>query len=157
MKDKEDATVQEVKDETGDVQFAAYKIGSNKSFTLKWTPTAEQAGKVALNLILTNKVSNADVAYFWYKGEDASSAKTELSIDGTALATPSENPNFTAMAGGADKVVESDVDDDGKLANPISFKVAEFTVTAGQENTISVKYLGGGYSFYYVGAEIFKA
>ena len=151
------ASAKEVKDETGDVQFTAYKLGTaNDTVTFKWTPTADQAGKVAFNLIFTTKSGNATNATFWYQSSSSTNAKMEISVDGTALPTPSDNPNFQDLAG-ADGVVDSDVADSGTLANPISYKMAEFDVTAGAENTIVVKYLGGGYSFYIAGAAVYKA
>ena len=150
------ASAKEVKDETGDVQFTVYKLGTaNDTLTLKWTPTAEQAGQVSFVLNFTTKASNATKATFW--ATDSGSAKMSVSVDGTEMEKPTtENPNFEDLAGGADGVVESDAADSGTLANPIDYALCSFTAVAGQEHTIVVTYLGGGYSFYIAGAKIVK-
>ena len=151
--------VTEVKDETGDVQFTAYKLGTaNDTATFKWTPAADQAGNVSFVLNFTTKASNATNATFWYSS-GGSSRKMSVSVDGTEQPLPAieGNPNFQDLAGGADGVVNSDVEDSGTLANPIDYALCTFTAVAGQEHTIVVTYLGGGYSFYLCGAKIVKA
>lgn len=147
----------EVKDETGDVQFTAYKLGTtNDTATFKWTPSADQAGNVSFVLNFTTKSSNATNATFW--ATSSGSAKMSVSVDGTAKDAPTtDNPNFQDLAGGADGVVDSDVADSGTLANPIDYALCSFTAVAGTEHTIVVTYLGGGYSFYIAGAKIVKA
>jgi len=150
------ASADEVKDTTGDIQFAAYKLGKQgDTVTFKWTPT--EAGKVAFNLVFTTKAANATNATFWYQSATSTQAKMQIAVDGKTLDTPADNPNFQDICGGADGVVESEGMADIALANPVSYKMAEFDVQAGVENSIVVTYLGGGYSFYIVGAEIFKA
>ena len=151
------ASAKEVKDETGDVQFTAYKLGTaNDTLTLKWTPTAEQAGNVSFVLNFTTKASNATNATFW--ATSSGSAKMSVSVDGNDMGKPTtDNPNFQDLAGGADGVVESDVEDSGTLANPIDYALCSFAAVAGTEHTIVVTYLGGGYSFYISGAKIVKA
>lgn len=150
------ASATEVKDETGDVQFTAYKLGTaNDTATFKWTPAADQGGKVSFVLIFTTKSSNATNATFW--ATSSGSEKMSVSVDGTKMAAPDGNPNFQDLAGGASGVVDSDAADSGTLANPIEYGLCEFTAVAGQEHTIVVTYLGGGYSFYLCGAKIVKA
>ncbi len=149
------ASATEVKDETGDVQFTAYKLGTaNDTATFKWTPTADQGGKVSFVLIFTTKSINATNATFW--ATSSGSEKMSVSVDGNKMAAPDGNPNFQDLAG-ADGVVDSDVADSGTLANPIEYGLCEFTAVAGQEHTIVVTYYGGGYSFYLCGAKIVKA
>ena len=151
-------SVKEVKDETGDVQFTAYKLGTKNDFlTLKWTPSADQAGNVSFVLNFTTKASNATKATFWLT-DSGSAAKMSVSVDGKEMDKPTtDNPNFQDLAGGADGVVNSDADDSGTLANPIDYALCSFTAVAGQEHTIVVTYLGGGYSFYVSGAKIVRA
>ena len=154
------ASAKEVKDETGDVQFTVYKLGTaNDTLTLEWTPTAEQAGKVVFKLFFTTKAGNATNATFWKQSATSSSDKMSISVDGQAVAAPEAELTYTFedICGGADGVVESDVEDSGTLANPVEYKMAEYNVTAGAKNTIVVTYLGGGYSFYIAGATVYKA
>ena len=154
------ASAKEVKDETGDVQFTVYKLGTaNDTLTLEWTPTAEQAGKVVFKLFFTTKAGNATSATFWKQSATSSSDKMSISVDGQAVAAPEAELTYTFedICGGADGVVESDVEDSGTLANPVEYKMAEYNVTAGAKNTIVVTYLGGGYSFYIAGATVYKA
>ena len=149
------ANATEVKDETGDVQFTAYKLGTaDDTLTLKWTPAADQAGEVSFVLNFTTKSSNATNATFW--ATSSGSEKMSVSIDGNKKAAPDGNPNFQDLAGGADGVVDSDAADSGTLANPIDYALCTFTAVAGQEHTIVVTYHGGGYSFYISGAKIVK-
>lgn len=152
------ASAKEVKDETGDVQFTAYKLGTaNDTVTFKWTPTADQAGKVVFKLFFTTKAGNATNATFWKQSATSSNAKMAVAVDGTDIAAPETDVNFEDICGGADGVVESDVADSGTLANPVEYQLAEYNVTAGAENTVVVTYHGGGYSFYIVGAFVYKA
>ena len=150
------ASAKEVKDETGDVQFTAYKLGTaDDTATFKWTPTAEQAGNVSFVLNFTTKSSNATNATFW--ATSSGSTKMSVSVDGVTKDAPTtDNPNFQDLAGGADGVVDSDVEDSGTLANPIDYALCSFTAVAGTEHTIVVTYHGGGYSFYISGAKIVK-
>ena len=154
------ATAKEVKDETGDVQFTVYKLcTADDTVTFKWTPTAEQAGKVAFKLFFTTKAGNATNATFWKKSATSTDDKMTVTVDGQAVAAPEAEVAYTFqdICGGADAVVESDVEDSGALANPVEYKLAEYNVTAGTENTIVVTYHGGGYSFYIAGATVYKA
>lgn len=152
------ASAKEVKDETGDVQFTAYKLGTaNDTVTFKWTPTADQAGKVVFKLFFTTKAGNATNATFWKQSATSSNAKMSVAVDGTDIAAPETDVNFEDICGGADGVVESDAADSGTLANPVEYQLAEYNVTAGEENTVVVTYNGGGYSFYIVGAFVYKA
>lgn len=154
------ASAKEVKDETGDVQFTVYKLGTaNDTLTLEWTPTAEQAGKVVFKLFFTTKAGNAASATFWKQSATSQNDKMSISVDGQAVAAPEAELAYTFedICGGTDGVVESDVEDNGALANPVEYKMAEYNVTAGAKNTIVVTYLGGGYSFYIAGATVYKA
>ena len=152
------ASAKEVKDETGDVQFTAYKLGTaNDTVTFKWTPTADQAGKVVFKLFFTTKAGNSTNATFWKQSATSSNTKMAVAVDGTDIAAPETDVNFEDICGGADGVVESDAADSGTLANPVEYQLAEYNVTAGTENTVVVTYHGGGYSFYIVGAFVYKA
>ena len=154
-----DASAKEVKDETGDVQFVAYKLGTaNDTLTLKWTPTAEQAGTVAFKLFFTTKASNASKATFWKQSSTSDNDKMTISVDGTAINAPEAELRYTFedICGGADGVVNSDASDSGTLANPVEYQMAQYTATAGTESTVVITYLGGGYSFYIVGASVYK-
>ena len=149
------ASAKEVKDTTGDVQFTVYKLGTKNDYVeFKFTPT--EAKKVVFEYIFTTKASNATKTFFWHQDAAVtSSVKHNAYVNGTKVDAPADsNPSFQDFAGGADKVVESDADDSGKLANPITVALFEFDLVANQENVIKIEYVGSGYSTYVAGARL---
>ena len=84
-----------------------------------------------------------------------SNVKHNVYVNGTKIDAPADsNPSFQDFAGGADKVIESDVADSGALANPITVALFEFDLVANQENVIKIEYVGSGYSTYVAGASL---
>ena len=149
------ASAKEVKDTTGDVQFTVYKLGTKNDYVeFKFTPT--EAKKVVFNYTFTTKAGNATKTFFWHQDAAVTTAvKHNVYVNGTKIDAPADsNPSFQDFAGGADKVIESEADDGGKLANPITVALFEFDLVANQENVIKIEYVGSGYSTYVAGASL---
>ena len=149
------ASAKEVKDTTGDVQFTVYKLGTKNDYVeFKFTPT--EAKKVVFNYTFTTKAGNATKTFFWHQDAAVTSnVKHNVYVNGTKIDAPADsNPSFQDFAGGADKVIESEADDGGKLANPITVALFEFDLVANQENVIKIEYVGSGYSTYVAGASL---
>ena len=149
------ASAKEVKDTTGDVQFTVYKLGTKNDY-VEFKYTATEAKKVVFNYTFTTKAGNATKTFFWHQDADLTTAiKHNVYVNGTKIDAPADsNPSFQDFAGGADKVIESDVADSGALANPITVALFEFDLVANQENVIKIEYVGSGYSTYVAGANL---
>ena len=131
----------DIKDFNGEKAFKFNKVGG-----VTGTYTAEAAGKAMLQLKIGVKVSNKDKTGFWAQSGEAE-VKTRITVNGTAV-TPGAEPDFS-------KVTDSGVSDGGNISIPEWFNIIEIDLKAG-ENTITVEYVAGGYSYYLGGMALAK-
>ena len=125
----------------GEKAFKFNKVGGvTGSFT------AEAAGKAMLQLKIGVKFSNKDKTGFWAQSGEAE-VKTRITVNGTVI-TPNAEPSFA-------KVTDSGVSDGGNISIPEWFNIIEIDLVAG-ENTITVEYVAGGYSYYLGGIALAK-
>ena len=131
----------DIKDFKGEKAFKFNKVGG-----VTGTYTAEAAGKAMLQLKIGVKFSNKDKTGFWAQAGEAE-VKTKITVNGTAV-TPGAEPNFS-------NVTDSGVSDSGTISIPEWFNIIEIDLVAG-ENTITVEYVAGGYSYYLGGMALAK-
>ena len=117
---------------------------ANGGFTI--TYTADSAQTVKLQLMIAVKYSNRGSTGFWKQGSSDKTSVTLGTVDPVALS--GSEPNFA-------NVKESTVDDGGKLSVPEWFDICNVNLVEG-ENTITVTFLTGGYSYYICGARLMK-
>ena len=121
-----------------------FKFNKVGGVTLTYNSTAAQ--RVKLQLKIAVKYSNRSVTGFWAQSGEAET-KTEVKLNGAVV--KGNEPDFSG-------VTESTVDDNGKLSIPEWFDIIELDLVAG-ENTITISYVAGGYSYYLCGAQLYKA
>ena len=131
----------DIKDFGGEKAFKFNKVGG-----VTGTYTAEAAGKAMLQLKIGVKFSNKDKTGFWAQSGEAE-VKTRITVNGTAV-TPGAEPSFA-------NVTDSGVSDGGNISIPEWFNIIEIDLKAG-ENTITVEYVAGGYSYYLGGMALAK-
>ena len=131
----------DIKDFKGEKAFKFNKVGG-----VTGTYTAEAAGKAMLQLKIGVKFSNKDKTGFWAQAGEAD-VKTKITVNGAAV-TPGAEPNFS-------NVTDSGVSDSGTISIPEWFNIIEIDLVAG-ENTITVEYVAGGYSYYLGGMALAK-
>ena len=131
----------DIKDFNGEKAFKFNKVGG-----VTGTYTAEAAGKAMLQLKIGVKYSNKDKTGFWAQSGEAE-VKTRITVNGTVV-TPGAEPDFS-------KVTDSGVSDGGNISIPEWFNIIEIDLKAG-ENTITVEYVAGGYSYYLGGMALAK-
>ena len=131
----------DIKDFNGEKAFKFNKVGG-----VTGTYTAETAGKAMLQLKIGVKYSNKDKTGFWAQSGEAE-VKTRITVNGTVV-TPGAEPDFS-------KVTDSGVSDGGNISIPEWFNIIEIDLKAG-ENTITVEYVAGGYSYYLGGMALAK-
>jgi len=131
----------DIKDFNGEKAFKFNKVGG-----VTGTYTAEAAGKAMLQLKIGVKYSNKDKTGFWAQSGEAE-VKTKITVNGTVV-TPGAEPDFS-------KVTDSGVSDGGNISIPEWFNIIEIDLKAG-ENTITVEYVAGGYSYYLGGMALAK-
>ena len=120
-----------------------FKFNKVGGFTVKYT--SESAQKVTLQLKISVKYSNRSKTGFWAQADEAE-VKTKVEFnDATITGT---EPDFTG-------VTNSSVSDSGTLSIPEWFDIIELNLIAG-ENTLTISYVAGGYSFYMCGARLVK-
>lgn len=122
----------------------AFKFNKVGGVTGKYT--AEAAGKALLQLKIGVKFSNKDKTGFWAQSGEAE-VKTKITVNGTVI-TPGAEPSFA-------NVTDSGVSDSGNISIPEWFNIIEIDLVAG-ENTITVEYVAGGYSYYLGGMALAK-
>lgn len=116
----------------------------NKAGNVTVTYESESAQKVMLALKLSVKQSNRATTGFW---KQSGVEKTRIIINGVALEAGDE-PDFTGC-------VASSVNDSGTLAIPEWYNIAQIDLLPG-ENTITIEFLTGGYSYYLGGISLAK-
>ena len=131
----------DIKDFAGEKAFKFNKVGG-----VTGSYTAEAAGKAMLQLKIGVKFSNKDKTGFWAQSGEAE-VKTKITVNGTVV-TPGAEPDFS-------KVTDSGVSDSGNISIPEWFNIIEIDLVAG-ENTITVEYVAGGYSYYLGGMALAK-
>ena len=131
----------DIKDFKGEKAFKFNKVGG-----VTGSYTAEAAGKAMLQLKIGVKFSNKDKTGFWAQSGEAE-VKTKITVNGTVV-TPGAEPDFS-------KVTDSGVSDSGTISIPEWFNIIEIDLVAG-ENTITVEYVAGGYSYYLGGMALAK-
>jgi hypothetical protein len=131
----------DIKDFGGEKAFKFNKVGG-----VTGSYTAEAAGKAMLQLKIAVKYSNRGTTGFWAQSGEAE-VKTRITVNGTVV-TPNAEPDFS-------KVKDSGVSDNGNISVPEWFNIIEIDLVAGQ-NTITVEYVAGGYSYYLGGMALAK-
>ena len=122
----------------------AFKFNKeNGSVTLNYESATAQ--KVMLQLKIAVKQSNNALTGFW---KQSGTEKTRISLNDTALTAPETEPDFTGS-------VASSVNDSGIISVPEWYDIIELDLVAGA-NKIEVKFLTGGYSYYFGGAQLVK-
>ena len=137
--------------EGGEETFTTWKMGTAGD-KLTLTYTAAAAGKVTLRLAMTTKNSNVASAGVWYQG---SSQKTKVTLNGTELPAPAKEDDKNLQQWGCTVRSPDAKDGSSALACPIWVDLIELDLVAG-ENTIVIDYLGGGYSYWFSGAQLAK-
>ena len=144
-----------------DETFTAYKI-STANMTITLNVNVAEAQHVKLQLKMATKFSNLSKCGIWWQlpngksGLDNVVQKTEVSLGGQALPVPEEKSlEYTNLAS-YNPVQSPDAKDSGSpLSAPVWVDMLELDLAAG-DNTIVVKYLDGGYSYWVAGAQLVK-
>ena len=127
-----------------DIVGYKWNNATNAVANFKYTPAA--AGNYTLKLLLSPKSGNQASTGFWKQGSDA---KTKITVNGVELTAPDTDLDFTVCQ------TKSATARDGtsSMMEPVWFEIANVALTAG-ENTITLQYLTGGYSYFLCGAAI---
>ena len=144
-----------------DETFTAYKI-STAGMTITLNVNSATAQHVKLQLKMATKFSNLSKCGIWWQlpngksGLDNVVQKTEVKLGETTLPVPEEKSlEYTNLA--SYNPVQSPDAKDGSsaLSAPVWVNMLELDLAAG-DNTITVKYLDGGYSYWVAGAQLVK-
>ena len=100
---------------------------------------------LTFELLLAVKYSNKDKTGFW---KQSSAEKTIIEFNGEKVQPPENDLDFS-------NVEKSTINDSGALSIPEWFSLTDLTLLQG-ENTISMRYLGTGYSYYVCGARLVR-
>lgn len=145
----------------GTETFTAYKI-STAGMTITLNYNSAEAQHVKLELKLATKNSNTSACGIWWQLPNGKSGlenvvqKTEVSLGGQALPVPEEKSlNYDNLANYNPAKSPDAKDGSSSLCCPVWVKVIELDLAAG-DNTIVVKYLDGGYSYWVAGAQLVK-
>ena len=149
-------------EENGTETFTAYKI-STKGMTITLNYNSAEAQHVKLELKLATKNSNTSACGIWWQLPNGAQSdvanvvqKTEVSLGGQALPVPEEKSlNYDNLANYNPAKSPDAKDGSSSLSCPVWVKVIELDLAAG-DNTIVVKYLDGGYSYWVAGAQLVK-
>ncbi len=127
-----------------DIVGYKWNNATNAVANFKYTPAA--AGNYTLKLLLSPKSGNQASTGFWKQGSDA---KTKITVNGVELTAPDTDLDFTVCQ------TKSATAKDGNssMMEPVWFEIANIALTA-EENTITLQYLTGGYSYFLCGAGI---
>ena len=117
----------------------AFKFNKVGGFTVSYN--SESAQKVLLQMKIAVKQSNNAKTGFWAQSGEAE-VKTKITVNDKVI-TPGAEPDFTGSTA-------SSVNDSGIISVPEWYNIIEIDLVAGN-NTITIEYVAGGYS-YYVGA-----
>ena len=146
----------------GTETFTAYKI-STKGMTITLNYNSAEAQHVKLELKLATKNSNTSACGIWWQLPNGAQSdvanvvqKTEVSLGGQALPVPEEKSlNYDNLANYNPAKSPDAKDGSSSLCCPVWVKVIELDLAAG-DNSIVVKYLDGGYSYWVAGAQLVK-
>ncbi|MBO4703575.1 MAG: hypothetical protein J5617_01945 [Bacilli bacterium] len=146
----------------GTETFTAYKI-STAGMTITLNYNSAEAQHVKLELKLATKNSNTSRCGIWWQLPNNAASdianvvqKTEVSLGGQALPVPEEKSlNYDNLANYNPAKSPDAKDGSSSLCCPVWVKVIELDLAAG-DNTIVVKYLDGGYSYWVAGAQLVK-
>ena len=122
----------------------AFKFNKVGGFTVSYESASAQ--KVLLKLKIAVKQSNNAKTGFWAQSGEAE-VKTRITVNGNVV-TPGAEPDFTGSTA-------SSVNDSGIISVPEWYNIIEIDLVEG-ENTITVEYVAGGYSYYVGGIAIAK-
>ena len=149
-------------EENGTETFTAYKISSS-GMTITLNYNSAEAQHVKLELKLATKNSNTGRCGIWWQLPNGAASdvanvvqKTEVSLGGTPLPVPEEKSlNYDNLANYNPAKSPDAKDGTSSMCCPVWVKVIELDLAAG-DNTIVVKYLDGGYSYWVAGAQLVK-
>ena len=110
-------------------------------FTLN--PILSRAQNLRFDLLLSVRCSNKQKTGFWRQDTNE---KTVVTCNGTNIIPPDYDLDFS-------NVLESNINDNGILSVPEWFAITDLNLVVGQ-NSISVTYLTGGYTYYVCGARL---
>ena len=125
-----------------------YKWNSATNAKATFTYTAAEAGKATFRLLLSAKKGNEANTTFWvYNG----SPKTKVTFNGAEVPAPADNFNMSECT------EDSATAKDGTsvMKEPVWFNIVDVDLIAG-ENTITVDFLAGSYSYFLCGAALAK-